>query len=696
MVARALLVLFVSSSLALAQSSSLDSRERDPVPIWSAACSASGVEVAGSGWTLRLGLRDWGRESSTRPGSEGVRRAEGAEVRIERPGVTEWFVRDERGVEHGFTVWERPAGEGALRLELGVDGGFEVEVRPDGLAARLRGPVVVGYSGLVAWDGGGHRLPARLAPTEGGLAILVDDAEAVYPLTIDPWIWVETAKLVGVDTELEDEFGYAVAIEGDTLLVGACRDDDRGLNAGAAYVFVRSGTTWTEQAKLLADDGTIGDHFGHSVALSGDWALVSAHEDSPWASTSGSAYVFQRVGTNWYSHAKLIPHDGDFRDQFSFSVALSGDLALIGTPEDDTAGYAAGSAFVFVRSGSVWTEEAELTASDAIPGDRFGGAVSLSGDTALIGAQNHDGPASLSGAAYVFVRHGTTWSQEARLTASDGESQDGFGYSVALDGDLALIGANGEDLPGYGSGAAYVFARTGTTWSEETKLEASDAASSDGFGSCVALDGIWALVGSPFKDSAAGSGTGRAYSFLRSGSTWSEAAWFDAGDAAAGDLFARSVALSGTTALIGAHMDDETDVDSGSARVFERGGGPNASCAHYCGSAINLDAYSVLSPYVLGGTYRGSVALSSPNLGAVLAGYLGALVFPLWGQEGLVNVATPEVMGLPSAFGASPVTISWSVPNEPAYAGFHVYTQAAGVGGGVITLTCAFDCTVGF
>ena len=126
-------------------------------------------------------------------------------------------------------------------------------------------------------------------------------------------------------------------------------------------------------------------------------------------------------------------------------------------------------------------------------------------------------------------------------------------------------------------------------------------------------------------------------------------------------------------------------------------GGCNvASCAWYCGGGGNMDTYTISTGFVLGGTYMGTVGFSAPNVGAVVAGYLGALTFPIWGQEGLVNVGTPEVMGLPSMIGVSPVTISWLVPADASYVGYHVFTQAAGFGGGAINLTCAFDCTAGY
>ena len=195
-------------------------------------------------------------------------------------------------------------------------------------------------------------------------------------------------------------------------------------------------------------------------------------------------------------------------DRFGGSVAISGDTVVVGAPRDDDAGFDSGSVYVFVRSGTTWTEEAKLTASDAAAEDEFGVSVALSGDTALVGASGDDDAGSGSGSAYVFVRNGTSWSQQVKLTASDAAAEDGFGASVALSGDTALVGASGDDGTGVSSGSAYVFVRNGTSWIQQAKLTASDAAAIDYFGYSVALSGETALVGAPFND-----GVGSAYAY---------------------------------------------------------------------------------------------------------------------------------------------------------------------------------------
>ncbi len=310
-----------------------------------------------------------------------------------------------------------------------------------------------------------------------------------------------------------------MALAGDTALVGAPDDDiAAGVDAGSVYVFVRSGTTWTEQAHLFASDGAAVDHFGTSVALVGDTALVGAPGDDTAAGVNaGSAYVFVRSGTTWTEQAHLVASDATTLDRFGFSVALAGDTALVGAGEDDTAaGVDAGSVYVFVRSGMRWTEQAHLFASDGAADDRFGDSVALSGDTALVGS-SFDGTAagSVAGSAYVFVRSGTTWTEQAHLFASDGASADVFGWSVAVAGDTALVGAFGDiTTAGFQTGSAYVFVRSGTTWTEQAHLVASDGRPADRFGGSVALSGDTALVGASGDDRRAGEDTGSAYVFV--------------------------------------------------------------------------------------------------------------------------------------------------------------------------------------
>jgi nucleoside-specific outer membrane channel protein Tsx len=379
-------------------------------------------------------------------------------------------------------------------------------------------------------------------------------------------------KLTASDGAAGDEFGYAVAVSGDTAMVGAPSAEVSGLTwAGAVYVFVRSNGSWSEQAKLTAGDGAEDDGFGYSVALSGDTAVVGA----PWADVSdrdnaGAAYVFVRSNGGWSEQAKLTASDGAEGDEFGSSVALSRDTIVVGAPFASLAGRSwAGAVYVFVRSNGSWSEQAKLTAGDGAAGDEFGTSVAVSGDTAVVGADGADvSGRNDAGAAYVFARTNGGWSEQAKLTASDGAAVDLFGYSVALSGDTAIVGA-----PRAGhlrTGAAYVFARSNGSWSEQTKLTASDGAFLDFFGSSVALSGDTAVVGAFWADVSGRHNAGAAYAFVRSDGSWSEQAKLTASDGAAGDELGTSVAVSGDTAIMGAPFAAPAGrTDAGAAYVYE-------------------------------------------------------------------------------------------------------------------------------
>ncbi len=377
----------------------------------------------------------------------------------------------------------------------------------------------------------------------------------------------EEAKLTASDGDVGDLFGLAVAISGDTAIVNARFDNDAGLNSGSAYVFVRSGTTWTEQAKLTASDAAAGDEFGVSVAISGDTAIVGSHMDDEAGSGSGSAYVFVRSGSTWTEQAKLTASDAAAGDLFGHNVVILGDTAIVSAHLSDDAGPDSGSAYVFARSGSTWTEQAKLTASDAAPSNFFGHNSGISGDTIIVGAENTFGTKPFAGAAYVFTKSGSTWTEQAKLTASDAAKDDHFGHSVEISGDTAMVGAFWDDDAGSKSGSAYVFVRSGSTWTEQAKLTASDAAVGDWFGHSTSIIGDTALIGSE-RDNDAGPDSGSVYVFERSGSTWTEQAKLTASDAAPFDFFGHWVSFSGDTAIVSSHFDDDVGFDSGSAYVY--------------------------------------------------------------------------------------------------------------------------------
>ena len=272
----------------------------------------------------------------------------------------------------------------------------------------------------------------------------------------------EVAHLFASDGAASDIFGVSVAISGDTAVVGAGDDDTAGgTNAGSAYVFVRSDGVWTEQTHLFAFDGAANDLFGGSVAISGDTVVVGAPlDDTLGGVDAGSAYVFVRSGGVWTEQAHVFASDGAAGDTFGGSLAISGDAVVVTAWTDDTpAGTNAGSTYVFVRSGGVWTEDAHLFASDGAEYDRFTSDIAISGDTAVVGAVRDDTPGGTdAGSAYVFMRSGGVWTEKAHLFASDGAAGDRFGYCVEMFGDRVVVGAWGDDAPGgTDAGSVYVF-----------------------------------------------------------------------------------------------------------------------------------------------------------------------------------------------------------------------------------------------
>ncbi|MEM7531345.1 MAG: SdrD B-like domain-containing protein [Chloroflexota bacterium] len=562
-------------------------------------------------WGLRLHSLGYGDQMQHFHGqTPTVTRAATELVQKWSPTVEEWFRNNGDALEHGFTLHERPDGgqysvfghqysvfgnqysvaglptywptdlptyrpptTDLLKLKLDLLTEFTPVIEGDTIRfVDAAGETQLRYAKLFVYDADGKSVPSHFAlGTQAGrdqIEIAVDDSQARYPLTIDPSIWLELQKILSSDGAASDRFGSSMALSGDTLLIGAYRDDDNGSNSGSAYVFVRSGNTWSEQQKLLPSDGAANDQFGENVALDGDTALIGAYQDDDNGSNSGSAYVFTRSGNTWSQQQKLLPSDGAADDWFGYSLALDGDTLLIGAYEDDDNGTDSGSAYVFTRSGSTWSEQQKLLSSDGAADDRFSSSVALDGDTLLIGAYRDEDNGTNSGAAYVFTRSGSTWSEQQKLLPSDGDATDRFGENVALHGDTALIGVWRDDDNGTSSGAAYVFTRSGSTWSEQQKLLPSDGDTGDIFGERVALSGDTALIGA-HEDDDNGSDSGAAYVFRRSGNTWSEESKLLAPDGVDDDFFGSSVVLEGDTALIGALYDDDNGLNSGSVYFFQ-------------------------------------------------------------------------------------------------------------------------------
>ncbi|MEM6327524.1 MAG: T9SS type A sorting domain-containing protein [Bacteroidota bacterium] len=366
----------------------------------------------------------------------------------------------------------------------------------------------------------------------------------------------EDAVLLGSDTAALDEFGNAVSISGNRLLIGAWEES---LGRGAVYVFERNGGVWAETAKLTGSLPAPGDEFGSSVSLDGNRALIAAESDG---NTFGSVYVFDLVGGVWTETVRIS--GGMQNTNFGTSVSLEGDRALIGASRDDNStgdpGYNSGAAYVYDLVGGVWTETARLTASDLDEGDAFGTSVSLSGDRALIGASGNADAGTGSGAAYVFDLAGGIWTEAALLTG-DGSP---FGFSVSLDGDRALVGSYNDDVPGEHAGSAFVFEVDAGTWSQTAKLTV-DYPNADDVGFSVALSGDRALLGAPRSNSS----EGRAYLFDFAGGLWFESAALRKSVPDAFDRFGVHVALADGLAVIGATGDDTEGNGAGAAFAFD-------------------------------------------------------------------------------------------------------------------------------
>ena len=408
--------------------------------------------------------------------------------------------------------------------------------------------------------------------------------------------------------------------------IGGDQADNSVPEAGAAYVFVRNGVTWTQQAYLKASNTDAGDEFGYSVAISGDTVVVGAYGESSDATgidgdqtdntapQAGATYVFVRNGVTWTQQAYLKASNTDASDRFGYSVAVSGDTTVVGAyleassatgingDQADNSAPQAGAAYVFVRNGMTWTQQAYLKASNTEAGDLFGYSVAISGDTLVAGAFGEDSnatgingdqtnnSASQAGAAYVFVRNGVTWTQQAYLKASNTDAFDLFGYSAAVSGDTVVVGAYGEASHATGidgdqtdnsapqAGAAYVFVRNGVTWTQQAYLKASNTNGGDGFGYSVAISGDTVVAGAFGEDSNStginGDQTnnsapqsGAAYVFLRNGGvTWTQQAYLKASNTDAGDFFG-SVSVSGGTVAVGAYSEasNSTGIDGNQA-----------------------------------------------------------------------------------------------------------------------------------
>ena len=342
----------------------------------------------------------------------------------------------------------------------------------------------------------------------------------------------EIQKLTASEASLGDHFGTSVHIRGDLVIVGANPDDDGGLNTGAVYVlrFDPATSQWVEEQKLTAIEPVPQSYFGIYVSITADLALIGAWFDGENGYTAGSAYIFRfdPQRSLWIQEQKLLASDGSDFDRFGSAVSIWGDVAMVGAWLDDDPDPDTGSVYVFQYDPNtgIWEEVQKLIPSDWELSGRFGRSVSFQGDTAVIGSPTNHEVGFQAGAAYVyrFDPDGSgQWIQEQKLVASDGDDGDIFGWSVSLDGDVALVGAPVDDVgPLWNAGSAYVFRFDpdgSGQWVEEQKLTASDAGIEEWFGWSVSLQGDLALIGAPLDDDY-GSASGSSYVFTFDGKQW--------------------------------------------------------------------------------------------------------------------------------------------------------------------------------
>ncbi|MCP5023122.1 MAG: hypothetical protein GY930_15290 [bacterium] len=630
------------------------------------------VQPSQGAWAWGLQLESYGYEGAMQSVDEvACASAEGGRVAYEwDANVQEWYVNGARGLEHGYTIRSRPA-LGAdilspLTVEIGVRGSLNPIIKANGAAVNFvdpSGATVVNYAGLHVYDANGVSQEAQLVSAGHLLQIQVQDSEARYPLTIDPL--AQQAYLKASNPGSADLFGQSVAISGGLVVVGAYWEDSNAMgvdgnqsdnsafDSGAAYVFERTGGVWSQQAYLKASNTDFDDAFGRSVAISGELIAVGApfeasnstgvngDQSNNSAQSAGAVYIFERNGGAWSQQAYLKASNTDSDDWFGESLAFSGELLVVGAPREDSnatgvdgdqsdnSAADSGAVFLFERSGGVWSQQAYLKASNTDPNDRFGTSAAASGESVIVGAHWEESDATgvdgdqssnsaiRSGAAYVFERSGGAWSQQAYLKASNTDPNDQFGWSVAISGELVVVGASFEDSDATGvngnqssnaaqsAGAAYVFERNGGIWTQQAYLKASNAEQGDYFGTSAAIQGELVVLGATFENSDAmgvngdqsnnlASIAGAIYLFERGGGVWTQQAYLKASNAGQGDLLGRAVSLSGDLLVVGAigEASNATGVngdqsnnslpDAGAAYIFDLG----VPFANFCGPAV--------------------------------------------------------------------------------------------------------------
>jgi hypothetical protein len=559
-----------------------------------------GIDKGGAAHTLRLQAVQYEHGATGERVTSGVWRNDAG--RVERTLATasgarlvEWYVNSPLGLEQGFTVEKPGPGESSVALTLAMTGSHEWQVRSDARGVNFvdeTGTSQWRYGAVKAWDATGRALTARVEPLDRTLRLRVDTDEAVFPVTIDPVISYDS-RLIAPDGENDAEFGYSVAVDGDTIVVGAPYEDGQFAilsdNRGAVYVFGRQGVNWAVQATLHSGDVTLdilGISFGASVDIDGDTIVVGAPLEDvsalPWGIDRGAVYVFERINGVWsVTPSATLTFDHDYflpSLKFGTSVAISGNRIVVGAPEHtpDLFFPSTGAAVIFGRSGGVWSEQALLLGSVDNPvlfandsAKRFGQSVAIDGNTVVVGAPGDNVGDNLDqGAAFVYLAANGGWLQKDILFGAS-EANAAFGSSVAVSGNTIVVGAPLDDVGGReDQGAAFVFVRSENTWPlRQTLLEGT--AAGDHFGASVAISANRIVVGAPLRRVDGDENRGALWIFAQSGGNWALEGTVSPGPAKPWDRFGSSVALDGGTIVGGAPLTDRNGSDQGAVYAFK-------------------------------------------------------------------------------------------------------------------------------
>jgi hypothetical protein len=462
--------------------------------------------------------------------------------------------------------------------------------------------------------------------------------------------FAQQQKLLAANGQANDLLGCAIAIDGNTVVVGAHKDrNGSGVKPGTAYVFVRSGNLWIQQQQLNASEN--GDRFGYAVAISGDTIVIGAPNDNiNNRSNQGSAYVFVRSGGVWLLQQKLTAGKGKADEEFGHSVAIKGDTIATGAPNTDVGANASqGAVYLFTRAGEVWSQQQKLTASDGTANSVFGSRLVLSNDMLVVSAVYAVGGSTQDqGAAYVFTRSGTSWNQSQKLTASDGEAEDQFGYSLSISGDTLVVGARSDKLsnpPRVGS--AYVFKRAGGNWSQQQKLTGEAGGGSEGFGISVSVSGNRIAVGAFTFDVGVHSSQGVVFIFTQANGVWTQSQKLTSDDGATDDAFGYGVALSANTLAVGAiYRIIANKADQGAAYIFSDPSvdiSPKIQSVQVTGKKLIVNGANFESPteiYIAGQKQKKTFNDEASPATTVVANKAGKLIAP--GQTVMIQVRNSD------------------------------------------------------